>query len=113
MGTVTLCLEMHSPAMAVQAIGDDTVTVTIQGELDMATASAVSAYLEQVLEHHPRLLVFDLAGVGFMDCAAARMLTEAARALPGSPPPVLRHLAFAVRRVLSVTGLDAWCVIEP
>ncbi|MGH3207435.1 MAG: STAS domain-containing protein [Trebonia sp.] len=88
------------------------MTVTIQGEPDAATAPVVSAYLEQALDHHARLLVFDLAAVRFVDCAAARMLVEAARALPGSQPPVLCHLAFAVRRVLSVTGLDARCVID-
>lgn len=109
---MTLCQDMYSPTIAVQAVGDGAVTVTLHGELDVATAPGVSAHLEQALEYHPRQLVFDLAGVEFMDCAALRMLMETARALPGSPPLVLRHLSFAVRRLLSLTGYDAWCVTE-
>ena len=105
--------DLDSPAIAVRAVGDGTVTVTIRGELDLAAAPALSACLEQALERHPRSFVFDLADVGFMDCASAHLLIEAARALPGSPPPVLRHPGFAVRRVLSVTVLDARCTIEP
>jgi anti-sigma B factor antagonist len=110
---VTPSHDLHSPAIAVQAVGDGTVTVTIWGELDLATAPALSACLAQALECRPQLIVFDLAGVGFMDCASAHLIIEAARALPGSPPPVLRNPVFAVRRVLSVTGLDARCTIEP
>ena len=105
--------DLHPPAIAVQAAGDGTVTVTIRGELDLATAPALSACLAQALERQPRLIVFDLAGVGFMDCASAHLIIGAARALPGRPPAVLRHPVFAVRRVLSVTGLDARCIIEP
>jgi anti-anti-sigma factor len=105
--------DAYPSAIAVRAAGDGAVTVTIRGELDLATAPALSACLAQALERHPRSLVFDLADVGFMDCASAHMLIEAALALPGSPPPVLRHPVFAVRRVLSVTGLDARCTIEP
>ncbi len=110
---MTTWLDVDSPGIAVQTAGDRAVTVTISGELDLATAPVLSACLERAMARHPRSLVFDLADVGFIDCAAAHVLIEAARALPGSPPPVLRHPVFAVRRVLSVTGLDARCIIEP
>jgi anti-sigma B factor antagonist len=111
---MTSLQDIGSPAIAVEAAGDSAVTVTIHGELDLATAPVLSGRLEQAVARHcPRSLAFDLADVGFLDCAAAHVLIEATRALPGSPPPVLRHPVFAVRRVLSVTGLDAQCIIEP
>ena len=105
--------DLYPPAIAVQAAGDDAVTVKIRGELDLATMPALSACLARALERSPGSLVFDLAEVGFIDCASAHLLIDAARALPGSPPPVLRHPVFAVRRVLAVSGLDEQCTIEP
>jgi anti-sigma B factor antagonist len=110
---MTSLQDVDAPAIAVEAVGDRAVTVTIRGELDLATAPVLSDCLERAMARHPWSLVFDLADVGFMDCAAAHVLIEAARGLPGSPPPVLLHPVFAVRRVLSVTGLDARCIIEP
>jgi anti-sigma B factor antagonist len=110
---VTSWPDIDSLPIAVQAAGDSAVTVTIRGELDLATAPVLSACLERAMARHPRSLVFDLTDVGFLDCAAAHVLIEAARTLPGSPPPVLRHPVFAVRRMLSVSGLDAGCIILP
>lgn len=104
--------DMDSPGIAVQAAGDRAVTVTISGELGLATAPVLSACLERAMACRPLSLAFDLADVGFIDCAAAHVLIEAARTLPGRPPPVLRHPVFAVRRMLSVSGLDAGCIIE-
>jgi anti-anti-sigma factor len=111
---VTIQQDMDSLAIAVEVAGDSAVTVTIHGELDLATAPVLSDCLERTMaRHHPRSLAFDLADVGFIDCAAAHVLIETTRTLPGGPPPVLRHPVFAVRRVLSVTGLDTQCIIEP
>jgi anti-anti-sigma factor len=111
---VTIQQDMDSRPIAVQAAGDSAVTVTIQGELDLTTAPVLSVYLERAMaRHHPESLVFDMADVAFMDCAAAHVLIGASRMLPGSPPPVLRHPVFAVRRMLSVSGLDAGCIILP
>lgn len=111
---MTIQQDMDSPAIAVQAAGDSAVTVAIRGELDLATTPALSVCLERAMaRHHPQSLIFDMAGVAFMDCAAAHVLIGVSRMLPGSPPPVLRHPVFAVRRVLSVTGLDVQCIIEP
>jgi anti-sigma B factor antagonist len=99
--------------VAVQGANQDGVlTVTIRGELDVATAPALCGYLEQALQVRPRLLVFDLAEVGFMDYAAAGVI-RSCRATPGGPGLVLCHPCPLVRRLLSLTGLDAQCAVRP
>ncbi len=92
---------------------DGVATVTIRGELDVAAVPLLSEYLAQVLRRRPRLMIFDLSGVSFMDCAAAAAIIKAGSALPGSPRPVLCHPRPLVRRLLSLTGLDARCRVLP
>jgi anti-sigma B factor antagonist len=100
--------------VAVQGtIYDGVLTVTVRGELDAATAPELSGYLARALVDRPRLLVFDLSGVGFMDCAAAAAIIGTSRALPGRPRPVLCNPRPVVRRLLSLTGLDVQCTIRP
>ena len=91
---------------------DGVLTVTIQGELDVVTIPAFCRYLDEALRERPRLLVFDLAEVGFIDCAAARAI-RSCQAMPGAPRLVLCHPCPIVRRLLSLTGLDAQCVVRP
>ena len=91
---------------------DGVLTVTIRGELDLTTTPVLCGYLAQALRERPRLVVFDLAGVGFMDCAAATAI-RTCHAMPGGPPLVLCHPRPVVRRLLSLTGLDARCAVRP
>jgi anti-anti-sigma factor len=99
--------------VAVQGTSEDGVlTVTIRGDLDVATAPVLCGYLAQALPERPRLIVFDLAGVGFMDCAAAAAI-KTCHAMPGGPRLVLCHPRPVVRRLLSLTGLDAQCAVRP
>jgi anti-sigma B factor antagonist len=100
------------PVTVRAAVWDGVATVTIAGELDLSTASVLSGRLDEILAAEPRLLIFDLAGVEFIDCAAIRMIIEAGQVLLGDRRPVLRHPRPLVRRILSLTGLDAQCVIE-
>jgi anti-anti-sigma factor len=90
---------------------DGVLIVTIEGDLDVATAPALCRYLDQAGRDRLRGLVFDLAGVGFMDCAAASAILTTADALPGRPRPVLRCPCPAVRRLLSLSGLDSRCSV--
>jgi anti-sigma B factor antagonist len=91
---------------------DGVLTVTIRGEVDVATAPVLCGYLDRALQEQPRLLVFDLAGVEFIDCAAVAAI-RACRATPGRPGLVLRHPRPHVRRMLSLTGLDVQCAVQP
>jgi anti-sigma B factor antagonist len=89
-----------------------TATVVISGELDFTSTPSLAEQLAQVLARKPRRLVFDLAQVGFIDCASARLIVGTGRNLPEGRQPVIRRPAPAVRRILELTGLDAHCQVE-
>ena len=58
-----------------------TVTVVVRGELDAVAVPALAAELAKIAEHEPRHLVFDLTGLCFLDCAAARLIAGSGRFL--------------------------------
>lgn len=89
-----------------------TATVVIRGELDPVTTPSLAARLGQILASHPERLVFQLTGVGYLDCAAARLIAGTGRSLPPGRRPVIRCPGPAVRRVLALTGLDDQCEVE-
>jgi anti-anti-sigma factor len=102
---------MQPPAVEVD-ISRGTATVVISGELDVLVTPVLSAYLAQVLSQPPQHLVFDLAGLSFLDCAAARLIAGTGRFLPPGRRPVVRGARPAVRRILQVSGLGAHCDME-
>jgi anti-sigma B factor antagonist len=89
-----------------------TVTVVIGGELDPVTTPLLARRLAEILADRPQRLVFDMAGVGFIDCAAARLIVGTSRFLPAGRRPVIRRPSPAVRRMLELTGLAAHCEAE-
>ena len=97
------------PLVIEAAVSAGTATVVISGELDAATAPLLARRLAQILADGPQRLVFDMAGVGFIDCAAARLVVGTGRCLPAGRRPVIRHPSPAVRRMLELTGLAAHC----
>jgi anti-anti-sigma factor len=99
-------LALHGQVAAWDTSEDGVVTVTFQGELDAITASAITGYLARITQEMPRVMVFDLAEVGFLDCTAARTLIETGHELPSHPRLVLRHPRPVVRRLLSLIGVN-------
>jgi anti-anti-sigma factor len=89
-----------------------TITLIVRGELDLVTIPLLAEQLTLVLRNKPDRLVFDLAGTYFMDCGSARLVAEAGQGLPGGRRPVIRRPGPGVRRILELTGLDAYCEIE-
>jgi len=87
-------------------------TVVVSGDLDLVTEPALSQQLARILDGRPQQLVFDMHQVGFIDCAAARLIVGTGRSLPAGRPPVIRCPTTAVRRILKLTGLDAHCEVE-
>ena len=92
--------------------GQETTTIIIRGELDLVTMPVLSELLTLVSREKPGQLVFDLAGTRFMDCGSARLIATAGGWLPEDQRPVIRRPGPAARRILELTGLDAYCEIE-
>jgi anti-anti-sigma factor len=101
-----------APPLTIEAqLTAGTATVVISGELDVATTPFLAEQLARILRSNPRRLVFDLTEVGFIDCAAARLVVGARQFLPDGRPAVIRP-SPVVRRILHLTGLDARCEVE-
>lgn len=83
----------------------------IVGELDPVSTPSLAAQL-RVLDSNLQRLVFDLGGVEFIDCAAARLLAGTGRSLPAGRLPVILFPNSLVRRVFQLTGLDRHVELE-
>jgi anti-sigma B factor antagonist len=83
--------------------------VVVSGELDAAAAGDLAAELAAVLARQPARLIIDLHRVGFIDCAALRIIASAAAFLPAGGL-ALRRPGPAVRRLIRLTGLGAGLV---
>jgi anti-anti-sigma factor len=93
-------------------ISDGTANVVLGGELDLLDREFLAEQLARVAAREPERLVFDMAGVRFVDCDAARALANSGRFLPDGSRPVIRNPRPAVRRLFELTGLDVYCVLE-
>jgi anti-anti-sigma factor len=93
-------------------VGPGVTTILIRGELDLVTMPALAEQLAGLSRDKPGRLVFDLAGTCFMDCGSARLIAESGRWLRYGGWPVIRRARPGVRRILVLSGLDAYCEIE-
>jgi anti-sigma B factor antagonist len=90
-------------------MADGGVTVVLSGDLDIVSRSWLARHLAETMKQQPRRLAVDMAGVGFADSAALRLIVRAGQLLPDGGRPVIRHPRPVVRRVLQITGLDTQC----
>jgi anti-anti-sigma factor len=90
-----------------------TTTIVVTGELDLVTMPYLAIQLALAVRDRPGRLVFDLSRTLFMDCGSARLIVDAGARLPGGGRTVIRRPGPGVRRILELTGLDAYCEIEP
>jgi anti-sigma B factor antagonist len=93
-------------------ITDGAALIRLRGDLDITTGAAFSEHLAEIMQKRPERLIFDLAGVGIVDCAGARLLLSMAESLPDGQRPVIRSAGPLVRRVLEITGLDTRCTLD-
>lgn len=80
--------DTQAASVTISSVPSDGVVIA-EGAVDASALPLLSWHLARVVERRPRMLVLDLAGVSFLDCAAAHAIVDAARALPGRPRPVL------------------------
>lgn len=83
------------------------VTVTISGEIDIATCQAMRDALAAGLGHGPVHLEVDMSTVTFMDASGIGVLLAAWRqAVDAGGSLTLRAPSRALRRLTGVLGLD-------
>src|SRR6476659_9056305 len=104
---------MHSPAeregqFSVSVDSDaDAHTVTLSGELDIATADQLTQALESVQPVAGSRLVIDLTAVSFMDSTGLRVLIAANRnATAAGYTLVIVTGESPAKRVLELTRMD-------
>jgi anti-anti-sigma factor len=90
----------------------ETMTVVLQGEFDVTSEGALSASLERIHQRGPGRLIFEMAAVGYIDCASARLIAGTGRWLPPGVKPVIIAPSSLARRVLQVSGMEALCEFE-
>jgi anti-anti-sigma factor len=93
----------------VEVTGDE-VTVTLVGELDLSNVDTLKARLEPFLQLRPRLLIFDLSNLRFLDSSGIGLLLSATSQV-GSVR--LRQPSEIVRQVVTYTGLSGVLLMDP
>jgi anti-sigma B factor antagonist len=89
------------------------MVLTIDGELDMATAPILARDLNSALDARPSALTLDLSELTFVDSTGLSVLITAhRRAGQDGCAFVLRSPRRAVLRTLQLTGLDEHLTIE-
>lgn len=77
--------------------------LVLSGELDISNGAALEEAVASAAAEHPDLLIFDLAGLRFMDSSGISVLLDAATKVKTvqvrDPSPI-------VRRIIQVTGLS-------
>ncbi|MFF7331180.1 STAS domain-containing protein [Streptomyces sp. NPDC090306] len=98
----------HDPlSVEVTLPREDIALLTVEGYLDVDTATELQHHLANQLHHGRRHFLLDLSGVPFMDSSGMNIILrvyQQVRDLPGSvhiiaPTP-------AVRRILDLTGVS-------
>lgn len=85
----------------------DVVTISLAGELDIATAPRVDAALADAEAGDARSIVLDLSDLTFMDSTGVRLVLSAhARSRADSARLRLTRGPIAVQRVFELSGVD-------
>jgi len=86
-------------------IHDQAAVVSVNGDVDAATAGALTAYLLKTLEKAWLTVIVDLSRVGFMSSAGLRVLLDAHQQSKSSGKKILLAAPQAgVKKVLDTSG---------
>jgi len=98
-------MDVH--ALTVKAVRDGPVcTVILRGDLDLAETDGFLEQAALAVDDRTERLVFDLAGVRFLDCAGVRALSIAARLAPSGCPVIICSLSPMGHRLAELLDLD-------
>jgi anti-anti-sigma factor len=96
------------------AIDNGTASLSLEGELDLANASALEERLSELEDSGSTQLTVDLAGLDFIDSTGLRVLLQAsARAQERGHELILRPAPATVQRVFEVTGAQEVLRFDP
>jgi anti-sigma B factor antagonist len=89
-------------------------TLSLRGELDMATAPRLDEALEHACAERAGEIVLDLAGLEFIDSSGVRaiLLGREVCARNGCEYSVLRDLSASVERLFAMAGVGEWLTMR-
>lgn len=93
-------------AVTNRTLDDGTIVLTIEGELDLASAPNLKWELAQALRGESVRAVLDMSGVTFIDSTALGVLVGAKRNLPPGSRMAIWGARPDVHAVFELTGLD-------
>ena len=86
---------------------DGTSTMALSGELDLGAVGSLSDELARAEASKPPVLVLDMAGLSFMDCAGLRIVMDAARrATDDGRRLALSNVSDQIRTLLRLTQTE-------
>jgi anti-sigma B factor antagonist len=92
---------------------DDTVTLTVTGEIDLGNAESLYKALTEALAPGAPVIV-DLTGVGFIDSRGLGALVRAHHeAVGGDPAPILVVPSESVARLFELAGTEGILPVYP
>jgi len=90
---------------------DGRSTVTVRGEIDIATVSVVAEQLERVLTDDACITV-DLRPIDFLDCSALRVLLAARRQAQARGGDLVVVATPRWARVIDLAGVDLRLIVD-
>jgi anti-sigma B factor antagonist len=83
------------------------VTLTIKGEIDLASAGQLESAVKAAEQTRPRAIVLDLAALEFIDSAGLHSLSTARRRAQRAGHELrLAHIPPVIERLIGIAGLD-------
>jgi anti-sigma B factor antagonist len=101
---------LHAVAFRIDPVqhadGPHAWRLTVTGDLDASTTEAFDETMDDVVAGGGRLVVLDLAGVGFLDSTGLRAIVRASNTLAAKDGRLtVAGLSGAAERVLELTGV--------
>ncbi len=86
------------------------LTLTIVGELDIASVGVVDDAIDEYLSDESRRVVFDLGGLTFMDSTGLALMLQVSKKVDTIE---IHNATPIVRRVIEATGLEEILGLQP